>query len=273
RYLRNGIIAASVGAASALAAFTVLGRRDRSDIAEYYIANGSAITGGDNIVNVILVEFRALDTMGELVVLGMAGIAIMAVLSTVPRRYFDPKPDPSPESPVTYVPTPVIELDVEGRRAYSALGAVESSTELLGILQKPLVPVVAVISAVRFGRGHNQPGGGFIAALVAACAVAYIYMAKSRAAPVSRPHIPVYLIAGGVLTAVGTGLLGYLGGQFLQPMSTYLLGMKWVSSLIFDLGVYAAVLGLVMVAFNTLGATVAHEHVTKKPAERREVTR
>src|SRR5690606_8251976 len=66
RYLRNGIIAASVGAASALAAFTVLGRRDRSDIAEYYIANGSAITGGDNIVNVILVEFRALDTMGEL---------------------------------------------------------------------------------------------------------------------------------------------------------------------------------------------------------------
>lgn len=274
KYTRNAIIAACVGLVAAFASFTVIGRRDRSEIADYYLANGQEITGGANIVNVILVEFRALDTMGELVVLGMAGIAIMAVLSTVQSRFLDPQPDPSPESPVAYVPAPVIELDAEGSRAYSALEDTESNTEVLRVLQQPIVPVLAIMSAVLFWRGHNQPGGGFIAALVAACAVAYIYMAKTKDAPVSGPRVPVYLIAGGILTAVGTGLLGLLVGQFLEPLSTYLFGMKWVSSLLFDVGVYTAVLGLVMIAFNILGTSPAHEHVTEKPAERgEEVTR
>ena len=251
---RNAMIAVGVGALTSLAMFTMIGRRDRSDVADYYIAHGPEVTGGDNIVNVILVEFRALDTFGELTVLGMAGIAIMAVLGTIPRRFLDPKPDPSPESPVAYVPAPVIEIDVEGSRAYNALENVEVNTEPLRLLQKVLVPVLAIISAVLFWRGHNEPGGGFIAALVAACAVAYTYMAKPKDGPVSRPKTPVYLIAGGVVIAVATGLVGYLEGDFLEPVSTYLFGMKWVSSLLFDVGVYTAVLGLVMVAFNILGA-------------------
>src|SRR5690606_16615680 len=89
KILRNTLIASGVGLAAALAAFTIIGRRDRSDIADYYINNAPQVTGGDNIVNVILVEFRALDTLGELTVLGVAGIAIMAVLRTIPRRYLD----------------------------------------------------------------------------------------------------------------------------------------------------------------------------------------
>jgi multicomponent Na+:H+ antiporter subunit A len=253
--VRNGIIAAGAGIAAAFAAFTVIGRRGRSEVAEYYIAEGPEVTGADNIVNVILVEFRALDTFGELVVLGMAGVAIMAVLSTIPRRHFDPRPDPSPESIATFVPDPVVAVDEEGTRAHRALEDVEANTEALRLLQKPLIPVLAVISAVLFWRGHNDPGGGFIAALVAASAVAYIYMAKPVDAPVSRPRIPVYLIAGGVLTALFTGFLGYLDGQFLAPLYGYVLDVKVASSMLFDVGVYAAVLGLVMVAFNVLGSS------------------
>ena len=251
--LRNAVIAAGAGVAAALAVFTVMGRRDRSEIADYYIANATEVTGGDNIVNVILVEFRALDTFGELVVLGMTGVAVMAVLATIPRRHLDPRPDPSPDSPVAYVAPPEVELDVEGSRAHQALEDVESNTEPLRILQGPLVAVLAVMSAVLFWRGHNDPGGGFIAALVAACAVAYVYMAKTADTPVSRPAIPVLLIAGGVLTAVGTGLLGYATGAFLEPLYGSVASVKVTTSMVFDVGVYLAVLGLVMVAFNVLG--------------------
>jgi len=250
---RNAIISAGVGLAAALAAFTVIGRRDRSAIADYYLAEGPVVTGGSNVVNVILVEFRALDTFGELTVLGLAGLAIVAVLRTIPRRYLDPEPDPSPDSPVTYVAPPVVELDVEGSRAYDALENAEANTEVLRLLQKALLPILALVSAMLFFRGHNQPGGGFIAALVAACAVAYIYMAKPKDEPVSRPRTPVLLIGGGVLIAVITGLAGFIEGEFLQPIHLDVLGLHLVSSLIFDVGVYAAVLGLVLVAFNALG--------------------
>jgi multicomponent Na+:H+ antiporter subunit A len=250
---RNAVIAVSVGAAAALGSFTLIGRRERSEVGDYYVENAPEVTGGDNIVNVILVEFRALDTFGELVVLGMAGVAIMAVLSTIPTRFLDPQPDPSPESPVTYVPPPVVEVDAQGTRAYQALEDTRANTEALRLLQKPLIPVLIVISAVLFWRGHNEPGGGFIAALVAACAVAYVYMAKTADEPVSRPRTPVLLIAGGVLTALAAGFLGYTSGQFLEPLYGYLGPIGLYSSMLFDVGVYTAVLGLVMVAFNVLG--------------------
>ena len=266
---RNALIAIGVGVAAAGAAFTVIGRRGRSDLAEYYITQGPEVTGGDNIVNVILVEFRALDTFGELTVLGMAGIAIMAVLRTIPRRYLDPEPDPSPDSPVAYVAPPVVEIDVEGSRAYDALENVEANTEVLRLMQQVLVPVLLLVSAMLFWRGHNQPGGGFIAALVTACAVAYVYMAKQKDEAVSRPRTPILLIAGGVLTAVVTGLIGYAGGQFLQPLSVDVMGFKLLTSLIFDVGVYTAVLGLVMVAFNALGASPGGHRSDSRIAQER----
>ncbi|MFN2319817.1 MAG: DUF4040 family protein [Dermatophilaceae bacterium] len=271
--VRNAIIAAGAGVAAALAAFTVIGRRGRSEVAEYYIANGPEVTGGDNIVNVILVEFRALDTLGELVVLGMAGIAIMAVLATIPRRYLDPTPNPSPESLATFVPDPVVALDDEGTRAHRALEDGEANSDALRLLQKPLIPVLAVISAALFWRGHNDPGGGFIAALVAASAVAYVYMAKPVHAPVSRPRVPVYLIAGGVLTALFAGFLGYAAGQFLEPLYGYVLTIKVASSLLFDVGVYSAVLGLVMVAFNVLGTEGDEGNTTGSRPTPEEVSR
>lgn len=249
------LIALLAGAGAGVAAWTMIGRRERSDVAAYYLANGYDVTGGRNIVNVILVEFRALDTFGELAVLGMAGVAILAVLASIPPRLLDPRPDPDDEeSPVAYVPPPTVELGPRGTRPHRALEDVEANTEPLRLLQRVLVPVLAVLSAALLWRGHNDPGGGFIAALVAACAVSYVYLAKVADRPVSRPSLPVLLVAGGVLVAIATGLLGYLSGAFLEPLHWSVAGVKVSSSLVFDVGVYAAVLGLVLVAFNALGA-------------------
>ena len=126
-----------------------------------------------------------------------------------------------------------------------------------------LLPSFVVISAVLFWRGHYQPGGGFIAALVAAVAVAYVHLARPKDGPVSRPALPVALIAGGVLIATATGLLGLIagpnGGAFLAPVKLGAGGFGVSSSMVFDVGVYAAVLGLVMVAFNILGSETAHD--------------
>src|SRR5699024_7831645 len=69
------IFAIIVGASVTALTLVLNGRRERSDLGTYYLDRAPGISGGDNIVNTILVEFRALDTLGELTVLGMAGIA------------------------------------------------------------------------------------------------------------------------------------------------------------------------------------------------------
>ena len=95
--LKRGAFALVVGVAMGIATWALLGRRERSDLAMYYLEQAPEISGGDNIVNTILVEFRALDTLGELTVLGMAGIAIVAVMSSVRDRYIDPPPRTFPK--------------------------------------------------------------------------------------------------------------------------------------------------------------------------------
>ena len=77
-------LAAAVGVAAMLTVLALTGRREKSDAAEYYLREAENVTGGSNIVNTILVEFRALDTLGELTVLGFAGIGIYALLKSRP---------------------------------------------------------------------------------------------------------------------------------------------------------------------------------------------
>ncbi|RBA30555.1 hypothetical protein DQ226_16810 [Dietzia maris] len=149
--------------------------------------------------------------------------------------------------------------------AAEALEDAARNTVPLKLLARGVTPVLAVVSVMLLWRGHNEPGGGFIAALVAACAFALVYLARESDRPVSRPSTPVALIGGGLVVAGLTGIGGYALGQFLQPANGYFLGQRLSSALIFDLGVYAGVLGLVMTAFNTLGAGRAPAEVVSGP--------
>ena len=241
------VLGVAVGLAAGLGTWLLTGRRGPSAPAEYFIDEGAAETGGDNLVNVILVEFRALDTLGELTVLGLAGVAIIAILSTVPSRTRG-----APESELHHLQPRGPLADPQATRA---LVNPTSNLAPLRLLMRLLLPGLVVVSAVVFWRGHNAPGGGFIAALVAAAAVSLVYLSRSDDQPVGTPRLHLALIAGGVLTSFTTGLLGYAGSAFLAPLSTYVAGVYVGTSLLFDVGVYAAVLGLVMVAFDRLGAT------------------
>lgn len=240
------VLAAAVGVTAGLATWVLTGRRERSAPADYYLAEGTAVTGGDNLVNVILVEFRALDTLGELTVLGFAGVAIVAVLSTVPARLMTP-----PHRRIAPQLRPLQPL--RDPQASAALTDPGSNLRPLQLLLRLAVPVLVVLSAIIFWRGHNAPGGGFIAALVASAVVALVYLARTEDRAVGSATLHRVLIAGGVLTALVTGLLGYLDSSFLEPLYGKVAGTKLSSSLLFDIGVYAAVLGLVMVTFDRLG--------------------
>lgn len=239
-------VASGLAATAAVLVFT--GRRERSPIGMYLLENGPEITGGANVVNTILVEFRALDTFGEVSVLGVAGIAILAVLGSVRSRAANETVDNQDDD---FLPG--------ARRAtgesLTALVDPVRNTVPLRLLSRGVTPVLAVVSAVLLWRGHNEPGGGFIAALVAACAFALYYLSRESDSPVSRPSTPVALIGGGLILAGLTGVGGYALGEFLEPAHWYILGQHVSSALIFDLGVFCGVLGLVMTAFNTLGAS------------------
>ncbi|MGO3288512.1 DUF4040 family protein [Brachybacterium sp.] len=252
---RRGALAVAVlvGLASGAGMFLFMGRRGRSDVAEYYIANAEEITGGHNIVNVILVEFRALDTLGELSVLGMAGVAIVAVISSVRHRFIDPSESADAEAADEVEHGPA--LREEGTSAHRAIRSAWGNAAALQLMVRVTAPILALISAVLFLRGHNAPGGGFIAALVGSAIVALLYLSTSRDRQIGPPRLPLILIGGGVVTALGAGFMGYVEGGFLEPLHGYVLGVDLTTSMIFDVGVYLAVLGLVMIAVNLLGAS------------------
>lgn len=256
--------AVCAGAAAGLGAFALTGRRERSEIAEYYLTQGPEITHGYNVVNTILVEFRALDTLGELTVLGMAGVAIVAVLSTVRDRYLDPPP----EKDRSFVPDPEVPLRGPGSPAERALHQAWGNAVPLQLLVRVTAPLLLIISAILFWRGHNSPGGGFIAALVGSTIVALVYLSSARDQQVGPVRAPMVLIGSGVTVAILTGLGGLVAeGSFLAPVSRDVGWTYLTSALLFDLGVYAAVLGLVMEAFNLLGATGGPEGTRERADE------
>ncbi|MDU0478573.1 DUF4040 family protein [Staphylococcus chromogenes] len=222
----SGAIAAGMGIVTFLGVYTLLGRHERPELAMWYLQQAPSIAGGSNVVNTILVEFRALDTMGELSVLGMAAVVIASVVASIPRDHTVLAP----------------ELAEPDRNALP-----------LQHLQRLVLPILIVLSIFIFMRGHMSPGGGFIAALVAAAAFMIVYLAKPTDAQVVGTNTPFILTGLGMLLALFAGFLGLLKGSFLFAIHGHLFGEHVTTSMIFDAGVYLAVLGMVSLGINALG--------------------
>lgn len=223
------LVAILAGAATFAAIWGLLARHGRSDLGMWYVENTKEISGADNIVAAILVEFRALDTLGELSVLGMAAVVIGAVIQSIPRGQFAPgtRPRPFGQSRLNAIP-----------------------------MQKALVlvtPILLVSSVLIFWRGHSAPGGGFPAALVAGAAIMLSYLTGGKDAGIFRRRTPRVLTGVGIVTALVAGFIGYLHGGFLYAIHGEFLGQHLTTSLIFDGGIYLAVLGMLTMAINALG--------------------
>lgn len=239
-----GALAVAIGAgiATTLGVLALTGNNDMSNVAEYYLREGEATTGGANIVNTILVDFRALDTLGELTVLGVTGIAVTVLLSV---RKLAPLREGN--------------LDLS-----SDLGKSRDNGVFLRTIQRRLVPLIILLSGYLFFRGHQEPGGGFIAALVAGAGIALVLLAAQEDVTVVDRWPFLTLIGAGILLGVSTGLFGLMSGSFLAPLHVDVLGMKLSSTLVFDLGVSLAVVGVIVATFSLLG-----RHVNPNREERK----
>ncbi|WP_448851743.1 DUF4040 family protein [Corynebacterium sp. 335C] len=229
---KRRIGAAAVAIAAGLATFGAVwmltGRRGKTDLAHWYLTQGPEITSENNVVNTILVEFRAFDTMGELAVLGMAGIAMAAVVNSVPRwPHVAGRPGPLPQPQL-------------------------ASDPMTG-LNKWMIPILCVISFLVLWRGGNEPGGGFNSALIGASILMLVYLARPTDAPVLPKNVPYYLSGLGIVIAIVTGYVGYAKGSFLAPLYGYVGDKHLTTALIFDVGVYLAVLGIIAASLNHLG--------------------
>lgn len=220
-------VLAGVVATAATAALT--GRRDLSPVGAWYLREASSATGGQNLVNTILVDFRALDTFGEAVVLAVVAVGLIGLAR--PADAVRHRPDA-----VRHAVDPVLEL------AY-----------------RVLAPVMLVASAVLFLRGHQELGGGFIAALLAGTAVGLGHLAHPAGAPLLGRLRGAPLLTVGLLLALVAGMAPLaVGRAFLNPVKLPLPGVDSVSSaLLFDLGVYLMVLALVVAAVRRLDSAPA----------------
>ncbi|MBU0902316.1 MAG: monovalent cation/H+ antiporter subunit A [Gammaproteobacteria bacterium] len=234
RGLRDFTLAVSMGVMVAILVFAVL-TRPYDSISAFFLENSVPGGGGTNVVNVILVDFRGFDTMGEVTVLAIAAVGIFAMLDGL--RLFQP------------------EQDAQGRN-----WARDRHPLVLATLSRVLLPMALLVSVFIFLRGHNLPGGGFIAGLVTAVALILQYVASGVQWTQSRLPLNYQGMAGlGVLIAGLTGLGSWL---FDRPFLTSAFGhfqipligeIELATAMLFDLGVYLTVVGATLLILANLG--------------------
>ncbi len=236
--VRDAAIALAGGAGVAWIAWVMM-TRDHSSIAWYFLENALPLGGGSNVVNVILVDFRGYDTFGEITVLGIAAVGVLALMEGMRTRR------PS--------------VDPEGRNWTFAQHPL-----LLRVAASVVLPVAMVFTVYIFMRGHNMPGGGFIAGLITAVALVLQFMAlgQDRAETYLRAEGGrrfVRWIGSGLTIAGLTGAAAFLFGRpFLtsahgHPHVGWLGELPLASAALFDLGVYFTVVGATLLTISVLG--------------------
>jgi multicomponent K+:H+ antiporter subunit A len=254
---RDLAIAAVAGAGLAALSYAMLTRPAPQSIAPYYLAQALPGGGGRNVVNVMLVDFRAFDTFGEITVLGIVAIAVYALL----RRFRPPQEAVEP---------PRQQRAVAGD-ARSDLAAADIATPgylaVPAVLARLVLPIALVIAAHLFLRGHDEPGGGFVAGLVVAIALLVQYIVGGAAWVEQHLRLrPLRWIGGGLFVALATGLAAKGAGYpFLTTRSfdvaLPLLGeVHLPSATLFDAGVFAVVVGATLLILVALAHQSIRSH-------------
>src|SRR5688572_4803079 len=240
RRARDGVLAAIAGIGMATLAFAVVTLPPAGLLAPFFFANALDPAGGHNVVNLILVDFRGFDTLGEITVVGSVAVTVYALL----RRF-----RPGPES--IAVPSAQRAEAESGAVAAAPSDAIPSNhMRVPAVLVRLLFPMAALVSIYFLLRGHNAPGGGFVGGLVMATAIIVQYMVSGTVWVEARMRIhPQVWIAFGLLAATAAGFGAWLASRsFLTALATDLhlplIGAVHVSSVLaFDLGVYLLVVG------------------------------
>ncbi len=221
-------IAVATGTALTLALLAVRGAPapEAGRVSAEMAARSLPEAHGRNVVNVILVDFRALDTMGEICVLAIAGLGVAGLLI--------------------------------GPRRRNVMAELAIATPLYCTAVTWLTPLLIFMSVLLLFRGHNEPGGGFIGGLVAGAGLVLRRMADAER-PFHAGRKPLLLIAAGVATALASTLPSVLSQRVF--MEGVWLGALWLpfvgktgfgTPFLFDVGVYLVVVGVCLLILTRL---------------------
>jgi multicomponent K+:H+ antiporter subunit A len=225
--------------------------RDHESISWYFLEQSLPLGGGTNLVNVILVDFRGYDTFGEITVLGIAAVGVLALLDGMRTRR--PALDPAGQ-PWSYSQEPL----------------------MLRMAARVVLPMALVVTAFIFWRGHNLPGGGFIAGLVTAVALVLQYMAMGQAQAEAlvrgaggRRFVRWIGIGLAIawLTGVGAFVFGkpFLTSAHGHPSLPLLGELPLATAALFDLGVFITVVGATMLMLSVLGSASKETARDRRP--------
>jgi len=265
RRTRDFVLAVAAGGGLAALSYAMLTRPAPFSIAPFFLSRALPEGGGTNVVNVMLVDFRAFDTIGEITVLCAVSLTVYALL-----RRFRP-PSESVESPKQQrvLPADIVTDLVKPR---TAADAARGYLMVPAVITRLLLPVSLVVAMHFFLRGHNEPGGGFVAGLIVTIAMVMQYITSGTLWVEGNTRIrPVRWLGFGLFAAVTTGLGAiFVGFPFLTSHTAHftlpLVGeVHFPSAAFFDLGVFAVVVGSTLLILTAL----AHQSIRVHGQQRR----
>jgi multicomponent K+:H+ antiporter subunit A len=259
---RDLAIAVAAGLGLAALSYVVMTRPPPETITSFFVKNAYTQGGGTNIVNVILVDFRAFDTLGEITVLAIVAITVYALL-----RRFRPARESIPVPEQQRSQDRYDEVHPDRQRG----DTIKSAMAIPALMMAMLFPVIGVVAVFFLLRGHDLPGGGFVAGVTMAVAFIVQYMARGTMWVEARLRVlPLRWMGAGLLLALGTGAAAWLFDRpFLSSSFSYvefpLIGpVPLASALLFDLGVFALVVGATVLML----IAIAHQSVRSHRAPR-----
>jgi multicomponent K+:H+ antiporter subunit A len=265
RRYRDLVLAGLAGVGMTVIAYAVMTRQIPSGISKYFLENAYQLGGGTNVVNVMLVDFRAFDTLGEIAVLGIVALTVFSALRRFrPARESIAKPEQQR-----------IQNEFDDRAPERSQGDTVNEYLLIpSVIMTWMFPVIIVLAVHLFLRGHDQPGGGFAAGIVMSIGFILQYMAGGTRWVEDRLRIlPVRWIGSGLLLALLVGVAAQVVGYpfmttaFQYVEIPYIGRVPLASALIFDLGVFSLVVGATVLILIAL----AHQSVRSPKAARNAV--
>ncbi|NBC18693.1 MAG: putative monovalent cation/H+ antiporter subunit A [Bacteroidetes bacterium] len=223
----NGVLAVGAGAVVTALALAVLAVPFDPYVSTFFAEESVASAYGRNIVNVILVDFRALDTLGEITVLAVAALGAYVLVHV---------------------------------GALPELPRVRPQSVILRTATRFMIALLLLASLFLLWRGHNEPGGGFIGGLIGAGAFALYAIAFGLRAMQQVLRVsPRVLLGVGLALALVSGLFAlaagevFLTGQWITvPLGGAAAPLKLGTPLLFDIGVYLVVIGFTLTILRAL---------------------
>ncbi|MDR7543742.1 MAG: proton-conducting transporter membrane subunit [Armatimonadota bacterium] len=218
----DGLIAVVTGGLAAVLAFMISQVSALSRVSDAFFAHAKQ-AGGDNVVNLVILDFRGWDTVGEITVLAIAALGAMAL---APRK------------------TPAVRA-----AARAASAPADMNSIILATVTPVAAPLIVLFAARMWWTGHYGPGGGFVAGLMVAASVVLVALQRGAVVLTRRWD---RLMALGLLLAVGSAVVPLALGYSLLQHTVVYWPIKLPTSLVFDLGVLFLVAGAILAAVRSL---------------------